>query len=204
MLKWSDKVYKLLLNVKLICQKLKTHVKKNLFYHYALVGKNLCVGINSACINLSGKKESIKIGDEVTILGKLVCAEKGRIYIGNYTRIGPNSEIGAAESIYIGNYVIISHDIYIYDNNNHSTDPDERILLSKSKFDKYHNSWYRSKISPVVIEDNVWIGMNSIILKGVTIGKGSIVAAGSVVTKSIPPYSIVAGNPARIVKKLRS
>jgi acetyltransferase-like isoleucine patch superfamily enzyme len=53
---------------------------------------------------------------------------------------------------------------------------------------------------PVVIEDNVWIGMNCIILKGTRIGKGTIIGAGSVVRESIPPYSIAIGNPARVVK----
>ena len=60
----------------------------------------------------------------------------------------------------------------------------------------------KSDVSPVVIEDYVWIGMNSIILKGVTIGKGAVVAAGSVVTKSVPPMTVVGGNPAEVIKKV--
>ena len=55
---------------------------------------------------------------------------------------------------------------------------------------------------PIVIKDKAWIGFNSIILKGVTIGEGAIVGAGSVVTKDVPPYTIVAGNPARIVREI--
>jgi acetyltransferase-like isoleucine patch superfamily enzyme len=54
-----------------------------------------------------------------------------------------------------------------------------------------------------MIEDKVWIGMDALILKGVTIGEGSVVAARSVVTKDVPPYSLVAGNPARVVKSLK-
>jgi acetyltransferase-like isoleucine patch superfamily enzyme len=57
-------------------------------------------------------------------------------------------------------------------------------------------------MKPVIIEDDVWLGERAVILKGVNIGRGSIVAAGSMVTKSIPPMSIVAGNPARIVKEI--
>jgi acetyltransferase-like isoleucine patch superfamily enzyme len=56
--------------------------------------------------------------------------------------------------------------------------------------------------SPIIIEDDAWIGFNSIILKGVTIGKGSIVGAGSVVTKSVPPWTIVGGNPAKIIREI--
>ena len=55
--------------------------------------------------------------------------------------------------------------------------------------------------APIVIDDYAWIATNSIILPGVTIGKGAVVGAGSVVTKSVPPYQVVAGNPARIVKE---
>lgn len=58
------------------------------------------------------------------------------------------------------------------------------------------------KIAPVTIEDDVFIGAKCIILKGVTIGKGSIIAAGSVVTKSIPPFEIWGGNPAKIIRKI--
>jgi maltose O-acetyltransferase len=60
------------------------------------------------------------------------------------------------------------------------------------------------KTLPIKIGNNVWINFNSIILKGVTIGDGSIIAAGAVVTKDIPPFVMVAGNPARIIKHLDS
>ena len=62
--------------------------------------------------------------------------------------------------------------------------------------------WKYADSAPIVIEDNVWIGEYSAILKGVTIGTGSIVASHAVVTKDVPPYTIVAGNPARVVKEI--
>jgi len=75
--------------------------------------------------------------------------------------------------------------------------------MSKSGF--YGDAWSakHSSSAPIIISDNVWIGERATILKGVSIGQGAIVAMGSVVTKDVPDYSIVAGNPARIVKYLR-
>ena len=66
---------------------------------------------------------------------------------------------------------------------------------------KYKN-WEKVKSAPIVIQDKCWIGFNTIILKGVTIGEGAIVAAGSLVTKDVAPYTLVAGNPAKFVKDL--
>jgi acetyltransferase-like isoleucine patch superfamily enzyme len=189
---------KLILSLKTI---IKQKYKKRNFKQKALIGKSFFAGPNSSCINWNSQ-ESIDIGNNVTLLGKLHCAEKGKIKIGDFTRIEFRTEIGAADSISIGKCVIISHDVYIYDNNNHPISPKEREQLSLSSFNHEYNSWYNSTISSVKIEDNVWIGMNCIILKGVTIGEGAIVAAGSVVTKDVPAFSIVAGNPAKVVKMI--
>jgi acetyltransferase-like isoleucine patch superfamily enzyme len=196
-------MYRIIYTISRLLLKIKLYYKEDIFKKNAIIGKNFKVGIYSNCINESKKKENIFISDDVTVLGKLHCAGKGNIYIGNYSRIEFNTEIGAADSVYIGNCVIISHDVYIYDNNNHPIENQKRRDLSISGFDKELNSWYNSVIAPVTIEDNVWIGMSSIILKGVTIGEGSIIAAGSVVTKNVPPYTLVGGNPAKVLKGLR-
>jgi maltose O-acetyltransferase len=193
-------MYKILFIILNLQNIIKKKYKKSIFHRNSCIGKNFNVGLNANCINWSNIKENIAIGDNVTILGKLHCAEKGKIVIGDYTRIEFGTEIGAAQSIYIGKYVIISHDVYIYDNNNHPTESQKRIDLSISGFKKELNSWYNSSIADVKIEDNVWIGMNSVILKGVTIGEGSIIAAGSVVTKDVPSYTLVGGNPSKILK----
>ena len=63
-------------------------------------------------------------------------------------------------------------------------------------------SWEYAESKPIVIKDNVWIGRDCRILKGVTVGEGSIVALGAIVTKDVPPYTVVAGNPAKVVKQL--
>ena len=99
--------------------------------------------------------------------------------------------ICAASSVKIGVYVGIGANVSIYDTDFHPIDPYER---------RYED--YKTKSSPVLIDDYAWIGGNSIILKGVHIGKGSVVGAGSVVTKDVPDFEVHAGNPARFIKKI--
>ena len=65
-----------------------------------------------------------------------------------------------------------------------------------------NKDWSVVNSAPITIEDDVWIGMDALILKGVTIGKGSIIAPKSVVTKNVPPFTVVGGNPAAIIKQL--
>ncbi|WP_279151063.1 acyltransferase [Muribaculum intestinale] len=169
---------------------------------YAECGENLSIGQGA---NISIEKESsIKIGNNCDILGMLIAKCGSKITIGNYTTIRGNSVIGSAEGITIGNHVIISNNVHIYDNNNHPTPPHERLRLCESGFysDLWH--WKHSESAAINIEDNVWIGERATILKGVSIGHGSIIACDSVVTKAIPPNSIAAGNPAKVVKKIDS
>lgn len=117
-------------------------------------------------------------------------------YFGNgrEVRIGDGSGIGAnnhiPNNIIIGNDVMMGPDIYIA-SNNHSFD----------RLDIPMNKQGIKVAEPTVLEDDCWIGANVTILKGVTIGRGSVVAAGAVVTKSCMPYSIIGGVPARLIKK---
>lgn len=98
----------------------------------------------------------------------------------------------AAERIEIGNCVAVGANVTIADTDFHPLDPDER-----------QRNFLAGQHAPVIIEDDVFIGMHSLILKGVRIGQGSVVGAGSVVTCDVPPSVIVAGNPARIIRNLR-
>ena len=124
--------------------------------------------------------------------------------------MGGFTYIHSVDSIRIGDCVIVSNHVRIMDNNSHPTDPEKRMEMSIAGAEQEDGSvsplWdpSLSAHAPIVIEDNVWIGEFASILKGVTIGKGSVIGAHSVVTKDVPPYSIVAGNPARVVKSLRS
>jgi len=125
---------------------------------------------------------------------------KGRILIGSNTSIRYNSRIGSAESVSIGNNVIISNNVTIMDNNNHPIHPKDRLRMIASGYGSNLWSWNFSRAKAIVIGDNIWIGEQVRICKGVTIGEGSVVAANSVVTHDVPAFSMVAGNPARIVK----
>ena len=112
------------------------------------------------------------------------------------------SVIGSVRSIRIGDCVIFSNHVHIYDNNNHPTDPEIRRKMCMAGFDGDAWKWKYADSAPIVIEDNVWIGEYAAVLKGVTIGEGAIVASHAVVTEDVPPYTIVAGNPARVVKEI--
>jgi len=97
----------------------------------------------------------------------------------------------AAEMITIGNRVALGANAIIVDTDFHPLDPARRLMRPND-----------GETAPVIIEDEVFIGMNSLILKGVTIGQGSVIGAGSVVTHDVPKHVIVAGNPARIIRSL--
>lgn len=200
-------IYKIWSFLVSIIRRPKIWMKRKMFQHNSvfLMGKNnkTTFGITAYCLNETGNKSNIIIGDHCDIHARIAaCGESARIIIGNNTTIRYNSVVGSVESITIGNNVIISNNVSIYDNNNHPTEPKIRLSMTKSGFYGEPWRWIHSAHKPVIIEDNVWIGEHATILKGVKIGKGSIVGCHSVVTKDIPPYCIAVGNPARVVKKL--
>jgi len=166
------------------------------------LGKNFRCGPNATCLNELGERAAIKIGDNVELLGNLSVLGSGKITIGSHSTIRANSEVQAIDGVTIGNHVIISNNVLITDNNNHPTCP--RLRLEMSQNGTYSELWHwrYSDSKPVKINNNVWIGRYATILKGVSIGEGSIVACNALVTKDVPPYSVVAGNPARVVKVL--
>jgi acetyltransferase-like isoleucine patch superfamily enzyme len=108
--------------------------------------------------------------------------------VGHNTRIN-GAHISASTSISIGANVRIAPYAIIIDDDYHDV---------KDHFGT------EGKKSPIVIEDNVWIAMDAKILKGVRVGKGSVVATSAVVTKDVPPYCVVAGVPAKVIKKLEN
>lgn len=126
--------------------------------------------------------------------GHIFVEDNAVIRIGNH--VGMSSTVlWCAKNFIIGNHVNIGANVKIMDTDAHSIDYLIRRNIKKDIKEKHS--------STVVIEDDVLIGVNSIILKGVTIGARSVIGAGSIVTKSIPPDCIAAGNPAKVIKYLK-
>lgn len=154
--------------------------------------------------NNSNDPSKIIIGKETHIQGELnIFKYGGKITIGNNTYIGKDSRIWSGESVTIGNDVLVSHFCNIVDTNSHEINPFERATRSKEIFTAGH--WQNKgsvKTSPIIIKDYAWISFNVAILKGVTIGEGSIIGAGSVVVNNIPDWCFAAGNPAKVVRLL--
>lgn len=128
---------------------------------------------------IAGKNLSLR---SVSIPIELYANKGARIILGNNVRINNGVIISAQLGIYIGNNTLIADQAIVYDTDWHGIDGQE------------------TKISPVTIGNNVWIGTRAVILKGVKIGDNSIIGAGSVVTKNVPENSLFAGNPARYIR----
>lgn len=111
----------------------------------------------------------------------------GDVVIGNNTLVGMSNVI--IGPVNIGNNVIFAQNIVASGLNHEYRDAD--VPINRQKI----------LVSPIVIEDDCWIAANAVITAGVTIGKHSVVAAGAVVTKNVPPYAVAAGNPAKVIKK---
>lgn len=134
----------------------------------------------------------LELGDEVRIWSninksKLFVEKGGKLIIGKNSRIN-GAHISASTEVRIGDNVRIAPYVIIIDDDYHDTQD---------------HFGAEGKKSPIVIEDNVWIAMDAKILKGVKIGKGSVIATSAVVTKDVPPFSVVAGIPAKVIKQVQ-
>lgn len=152
-------------------------------------------------------REYLSVGDKGIIDARFVFEkETGKITIGNRCMIA--GTIISINEVNIGDDVIVAWDTLIYDHNSHSTKWSERREDTYNEYDNFvkygdptaNKNWSTVKSAKITICDKAWIGTGCKILKGVTIGEGAIVQAGSVVVKDIEPWSIVGGNPAQFIK----
>lgn len=136
--------------------------------------------------NFAARKFLLSSGADISI--GYGCRVHKNTHLGEHSGIGRNSEV--MNGVSIGNDVMIGPEVYMCTENHQFSDVSALMRIQG----------FRER-ECIVIEDNVWIGAKVIILPGVTIGTGSVIGAGAVVPKDIPPYSVAVGNPAQIVKK---
>lgn len=155
------------------------------------------------CLNVPVRLDGIgmvSIGDKVSLgyptgprqgNGEILLQARtsnSRIVIGARTAFSNNVSVIACLGVYIGADCLIGDMVSVVDSDFHGLSPEDRKEQGKS--------------APVTIGDNVWLGARVMVLKGVTIGSGSLIGAGSVVTRDIPPRCLAAGSPARVIRKL--
>lgn len=161
------------------------------------------IGSVARIINMSKSSSSIRIGASSIVNGSLLTfAHGGRIAVGAWCYVGEGSRIWSGKQIYIGDRVMISHNVNIFDNLTHPIDPTLRHWHFRAITTTGHPEQIDLGERPVRIEDDAWIAAGATVLRGVTIGKAAIVGAGAVVTHDVPPFSVVAGNPARVLRFL--
>lgn len=176
-------------------------IKIQEFYKNAIINKSSTITNKAEIYNKQNDKNKIQIGEDCIISCQLMTYEHGgEIVIGSECFIGDGTKIWASKSIKIGDRVLISHNVNIHDNISHSLESELRnkeFLIVKNNGNLLENKISEKEI---IIENDVWIGFNSTILKGVTIGNGAIIGANTVITKDVPPFAVCVGNPMKIIK----
>ena len=189
------------------------HAVDGINFHFMiqrLIGRATCrmekgafVSHTARIRNALGDSSQIVIGKNSHIRGELmIFGHGGRISIGEWCYVGVGTRVWSSASIDIGNRVLISHSVNIFDNLTHPLKAADRHEQAKQIFTSGHPREISLDEQPVRIGDDAWIGACAMVLRGVSVGQGGIVAAGAVVTRDVPAYSIVAGNPAVVVREL--
>lgn len=166
------------------------------------LGKGQNFGVMARIRLLEGaKKENIILYEHSEVFGTITALHNGKIKMLPWAKIGQGSSILASNYVEIGKDTAIADNVTIIDNNNHPTNPDDRRYMRHTPHDSWERQNHLGASAPIIIGENVLVGSNSRICKGVRIGDNAIIAACAVVTKDVPANSIAAGNPARIVKE---
>lgn len=157
-------------------------------------------------------KGKINVGQGTMFGGEFIFeSEQGEVNIGDHSFINGGTKFISRSKISIGNHVTVAWNCIFYDHNSHSIDYQERQKDIHQQIEDYKDglsmierkNWSSVKSREINVGDNVWIGFDSVILSGVTIGEGAIIGARSVVRENVEPWTIVAGNPAQLIKRLK-
>lgn len=187
-----------------LLKKIINKIKRTFNYPY-IIGKNSKIEYPEKISNPSYEKEKIIIGNNTILRCEIqILGHGGEIRIGDYCFIGNNSYLWSGKKIQIGDRVLIGHNCNIFDNDIHP------IENWKSRHEQYkeittagHPKQINLNDAAVVIENDVWIGANVTILKGVRIGQSAVVGANSLVLKDVEPFTVNAGNPSKIIRRLQ-
>lgn len=153
----------------------------------------------------------VRVGEQGMLNMKIVFeSTDGKVEIGNRVYIGGGS-IMSRSGVTIGNDVTVAWGVSIFDHNSNALDWRHRARTVKHFYENYGKprcyetlDWDGVGTAPIAVRDKAWIGFDAVILKGVTIGEGAVVGARAVVTHDVEPYTVVAGNPARLVKRIEA
>lgn len=176
------------------------------FYYRVKIRSNKCVIISKKAKihryrNFSvADGSTLNIGGQSIIEASIILNNNSNVVVGKRTFIG-GSVVTSAKEVIIGDDVLISWGCIIMDHDGHSISWEKRSsdVLNWAAGSK---KWEDVNSSPVKIHNKAWIGANSIILKGVEIGEGAIIAAGSVVTNNLDSWSVYGGNPAKLIRRM--
>ena len=171
------------------------------FFKGGKIGEGVMLSTNARLINL-GDQEDVVIADNAVVRGILRNERGGRIEIQRDAYVGDDVILSSASSILVGDETLLAHGVQVFDNDTHPLDPERRskhfrIIRGMAAPQPVHVGAAR-----VTIGKRCWIGMNTLIFKGVTIGDETVVAGGSVVVDDLSHRVIAAGNPARPIKEL--
>jgi acetyltransferase-like isoleucine patch superfamily enzyme len=188
-----------------LINKARTYWANKRFLKRALVGNNFICGPRSNIFLDGACREQVTIKNNVTLLdAELRCYAQGHISIGDYCWFSLRTQIISCSSVIIGSHCIFARDIYISDTNEH---PLNSIVRREQTINVQEKGImpdrYLAVTKPIKIGSDVWVGERACILKGVNIGNGAIIGANAVVTHDVPDFSVVVGNPGRIVKILK-
>jgi len=154
--------------------------------------------------DVDARSTSLSLGECSLLRGTVTFAKNGAcLLVGSNTAINGCTSFSIAERVEIGSNVLISFECILMDHDGHSINPLLRQQDLPDLLGGRPKAWWNVNASPIRVEDFAWIGARVLILKGVTIGRGAVVAAGSVVTKDVSPFAIVAGNPARQIGQVQ-